>query len=271
MNNCSPHKILVDNYTCFEHAELKEIAYAFNNYIIMYCKSCKIINDINKKTKKELWVSIYNRLKKVCVTESCWIDQEFLNLINDPIILEKLKFYTFKPPPTKTKKTWLNTNDINNVLKQYELKFPRFKFNGALPSDFWDYSKIEYSKIKLYDYVGFIINLDTHDKPGSHWVCLLIDNKQKTIEFFNSVGNAPTKNIKIFISKLRENGLLNYKLLINRKVHQRKDFDCGVYCIYYIIQRLHNKTFKDITKNIITDSKMNKYRNFIFQTNTPSR
>lgn len=262
--SCSPQIKLLDNYTCFTHDELKEIAKAFNKYTVIYCKDCKEIGEINTKTKKELWKSIYRRLRKVCIKESCWIDQDFINMIKNNKLVEKLKFYTFKPKPTKTLKTWLNTNDINNVLNQYQLKYPNFKFNGALPSDFWKYSKIDYSKMKMYDFIGFVINLDAHDKPGSHWVTLFVDNKQKTIEFFDSLGHVPNKNIKIFISKLQESGLKKYKVLINRKIHQQQDFDCGVYCIYYIIQRLYNKTFKDITKDIIKDSKMKKYRKFIF-------
>ncbi len=265
MNNCAPHNKLLDNYTCFEHLELIELSNAFN----MICQTinCKKITDINKKSKKELWISLFRRLQKICDNETCWISQDFLNLINDKKLLEKIKYYTFKPHHPKTMKTWLNTNDINNVLNQYQYKYTNFKFNGAVPSDFYKFVNIDYNKILNYDYVGYVINIDSSDKPGSHWVSLFIDNKVKTIEFFDSVGHVPTKNIKIFISNLQKNlgKRVNYKLLINRKIHQTKDVDCGVYSIHYIIQRLKNKSFKDITNNIIKDSKMNKYRNYIFR------
>ena len=44
-----------------------------------------------------------------------------------------------------------------------------------------------------------VINLDTHDKGGSHWVGLYTDLLKKQIYFFDSYGHKPEKEIKNFM------------------------------------------------------------------------
>jgi hypothetical protein len=40
--------------------------------------------------------------------------------------------------------------------------------------------------------------------------------------------------------------------------HQKNNTQCGVFAIYYILQRLKNKTIYDIVFSNINDSKMKK-------------
>ena len=132
MSYCSPNILVKDNYTCFEMDELREIANAFNEYIEKYNKcptttekrrvTCNLKRqiDIVNKTKKQLWYSIYKRLKYICPSEYCWIDLDFIQNIPDTNLREKLQFFTFKPKITRTQNSWLSTQDINNVLQQYQ-------------------------------------------------------------------------------------------------------------------------------------------------------
>ena len=97
------------------------------------------------------------------------------NMKNDDITK-----FTFRPNGPKGKFEWLSTSDINKVMKQYELKHKDFKFLGAVPYDFEDLPYLEtynfdINKIKSQgkNKIGMVINLDTHDKDGSHWVGFL--------------------------------------------------------------------------------------------------
>ena len=83
---------------------------------------------------------------------------------------------------------WLNSDDIEKVMKQYEHTYPCFRFIGPTPIDFdkhiyedkcvWD----DLCKFDLLSYIndginkiGIIFNTDPHDKSGAHWISLFID------------------------------------------------------------------------------------------------
>ena len=67
---------------------------------------------------------------------------------------------------------------------------------GLSNIDFDDF--VTEGKTKL----GLVINLDTHDKSGSHWVALYIDLKQNQIYYFDSIGNKPGPRIKRFNNQI---------------------------------------------------------------------
>lgn len=280
--HCSPNIAITNDYTCFDRKELEEIALALNLYIVKtkalanYCNTKQSISkctdiirrpiDIQNKTKQNLWKSIHKRLSKLCDQEACWVDLDFIDLITDKHILEKIKYFTFKPKMSKNRRSWLSTKIINEVMQQYQEFDKTFKFLGALPSDFYTQIKVDYNQFKRYKKVAVIFNLDTHDKPGSHWVAFLIDNVQKHVEYFDSTGKLPNKHIKQFIDILHKTGIVTgYSLLQNRIVHQTKNSECGIYSIYYIIQRLLSKNFNTITSMVIKDDDMNKFRDHLFR------
>lgn len=267
---CAPN--VKYNFSCFEIGELEEIAKAFNKYIQKnnVCKNKNVcvprkLIDIGSKSKKELWTSIYKRLNKICRYEYCWIDQEFINVIDDKDLREKIHYFTFKPKMTKDPFGWLSTEDINKVMSQYQELYESFYFVGALPCDFYDHTKMNYKEILKYKRVGIVFNLDTHDKSGSHWVAFLIDNDINTIEYFDSAAKSPNKHIKKFIAMVKEKTGKKYNYLQNDIVHQKKNGECGVYASYYIIQRLRGKTFYQIKNKVVNDAKMNVYRRTIFR------
>jgi hypothetical protein len=272
MSVCAPAIDITEHYTCFQLRELQEIANAFNNYILNnnICttpKKCapKIPIVINGKSKKDLWQSIYKRLNKICRYEYCWIDQDFIKLIGDSELREKIKFFTFKPKSTKTPNGWLSTQNIDNVMSQYQQFDPSFYFIGALPCDFYTQTRVKYDDILKYQRVGIVFNLDKHNQSGSHWTALLIDNTIDTIEYFDSAGNAPNKYIKQFIKNVQNKIKIKYRYMENKTVHQRENGECGVYAIYFLIQRLLGKSFQEIARNVIPDKSMNKFRRYIFR------
>ena len=289
MSYCSPNVNVTgigNHYTCFDHDELKEIALALNIYIQknklcllesrkqdglvkLKSKTCstKIIN-ISKKTKKQLWYSIYNRLEKICPYEYCWVDLEFINNIKDPYLRDKIRDFTFKPK-IKDANSWLWTEDINRVLQQYQEIDKSFKFLGALPSDFYKLTKVNYKDICNYNKYSIVFNLDNHNQSGSHWVAFLIDNKNKTIEYYDSVGNLPNKNINAFIKRvqnyLHKNCKATYEILYNKTKHQYENNECGMFAIHFIIKRLLGESFHKISKMVIKDKDMNRFRKIVFR------
>lgn len=269
---CAPSIDVSSHYTCFDHNELVQIAKAFNKYIQNnkvcakqkgVCVPKKQIS-ITGRDKKQLWDAIYNRLSKVCKYEYCWLDLGFVDTIDDADLRDKIKYFTFKPKTTKGRRSWLSTQNIKDVMIQYEKFDKTFKFVGALPSDFYKHVRVNYDDMHNYKNVGFVFNLDTHDMPGSHWVAFLIDNVTRTCEYFDSTGGGPNRHIKLFINKVMSH-LPQHRYLQNTIVHQTKNGECGVYSIYYLIQRLLGATFDQVVSRVIRDDDMNKFRNLIFR------
>lgn len=252
---CAPHVAVGigvdDHFSCFNKDELTAIASALN------------IN-ANGKSNRELWNDIYRTLETVCKYEWCWLDLDFVNNIQDKNLRRKIKYFTFKPKTTRGRHDWLSTKDIDHVLGQHQTD--QFKFLGAHPADYAKMNEIHpvvYAKTR---YVGIVFNLDTHEKRGSHWVALVIDNQSQTVEYFDSIGRKPNKYIREFIiSVMSVNPFKKYKLLVNHIVHQKQNNECGVYAIYFIIRRINGDDFETITQKIVTDAEMNAYRDIIFR------
>ena len=287
----------LDNASCFDEENINRMVRAYNN---------KHPNDIinTKNSKTRLYQLLKQKMTNYCTdgNELCWTKQKF---IKDEFGNELLEF-NFKPIIPDTwycnKREWLNTLDIDNVLHQYQQKYPEFVSMGPTPIDF-DH-KIggsrcvtdELCKINLKQlinqnkkYIGVVFNLDTHKESGSHWIAMFCNLPKKEICYWDSYGYQPPKEVKVLMSRLKKQGdnlgtlynnriyqnnsnlkkfLLNKKnkfaIKINKKRHQFKNSECGVYCINFIISLLEGETFENITKNVIKDDDMNKLRSKYF-------
>ena len=148
-------------------------------------------------------------------------------------------------------------------MQQYEKKYNDFHYMGALPCDFYLIDTIDFSKLKKYKYIGIVINLDTHNKSGSHWTSLFINNEDYTIYYFDSLGNKPNKFIKNFIKLyLTKCKKKSYNVYINKHKHQKKNKECGVYAIYFLVKKLENCFYNNV---VISDEMMSEYRKNIFR------
>ena len=234
---------------------------------------------ISSNNMRNVWEQLKNNMSNVCDSEKCWLKQEFLsnNLDSD------LKNYTFAPesPSTwvKNPNEWLTSVDINKIMKQYEKAYPSFAFIGPSPIDFDTmelrdtcvYKKL--CKFNLEKYyqdsditkIGIIFNLDKHNMPGSHWVSLFVDLDKKFVFYFDSNGVRIPKQINALKNRIvKQAADLNIKLKYYTNydiVHQKKDGQCGMYCLYFIVQLLReNKTPTHFLKNRVTDESMEDYR-----------
>lgn len=302
---CAPGK-KYEQDTCFSYSALKNIAIAFNN------KHHNMIKDIDKLPKEKLVDILEEKMEKEyqCREQTCWTRQKFLEQLDEKV-LEEIQDYTFLPKGPGAKYGWLSTTHINEVIDQYHILHKDFLFLGAVPYDFellpqleianLDFGKLEKDgKHKL----GIVINLDTHNKAGSHWVSLYTDLKKNQIYFFDSVGRAPHSRIRKFINRITKylyqkkyntklpindviKDMKQYKniknnksqkyahiqnllkggfdIKFNKKQHQMEDSECGVYSINFITRLVGGESFESVCNDIKNDEMMNKYRKVYFR------
>ena len=109
-----------------------------------------------------------------------------------------------------------------------------------------------------------IVNLDSSEKKGSHWIILHFARKH--VEYFYSLGKQPVENIhNLLISK----GLV-YKY--NKKRLQSPYTDsCGLFCFYYSYYSCrkidYNMILSNFTSNLECNEQIvkNLYSEFIKQ------
>lgn len=268
-NKCAPGKSFREG-SCFTMDDLTDIATNFNETFPN--RSFTI-----KKDKKYLLRNLTSIMKEKynCDDQTCWINTSFVkNMKNDNITK-----FTFRPNGPKGKYEWLSTSDINKVMEQYENKYKDFKFLGAVPYDFEDLPYLDtynFNANKLKSQgkhkFGMVVNLDTHDKIGSHWVGFYSDLNSKKVYFFDSFAKQPGSRIKKFGEKILNefNGggnIKNNNITYNQVRHQFSNSECGVYSMNFIIRLLHGESFKEITENITKDSEMNACRKSYFINN----
>jgi len=277
---CSP--ATEESFTCFTKKALINIIKAWNDYYdtkIEFKKS---------DTKKILWLKLNETLNDKCSNDYCWTKQEFLSKSKKKLQTKLQKKY-FRPKKPKkwtyNEREWLNTYDINNVMKQYEKKYKNFHFIGAVPMDFD--KKISFGSCVIDELcninlkkllnrgkskIGVILNLDNHDQEGSHWVSLFCDFDSNNIYYFDSYGYKESNEIRSLMTRLQQQGKeLNkdIKIHINNNRHQYKNSECGVYSINFIERLLKNEDYNSISNIITKDDDMfnNRKRYFLDEKN----
>jgi len=296
---CAPSKKYSDG-SCFTVESLKDMAKAFNKYIA----DGKIKNK-NKITisdsKKQLLVQLDDRLKDICDDQLCWIKQDFVKYTDNP---NEIIDFTFRPLGPQGRFTWLNTTNIDKVMKQYERLYNDFKFLGAVPMDFDDLPYLGIANLdfdKLYDSgkhrIGIVFNTDESWKSGAHWIALFFDISKFQIYFFDSYAKRPEKRVRKLVKRIakwcvkkynkkniepddsfmKPNAKNNIELmkganiLYNQNRKQFKNSECGVYSINFILRLLKGETINDIIGKELPDNKVNQCREVYFSFKNPSK
>lgn len=175
---------------------------------------------------------------------------------------------------------WLNSDDIINVMKQYEVSNPEFKFLGPYPIDFasedttnkghcmiGEMCSLDLDGIDLKGKtkIGIIYNLDPHDKAGSHWVANYINIPKKQCYYFDSYGLKPPKEIYTFMQWL---GLQEpcINLGWNGRRFQYLNSECGMYCMYFIDRMIAGESFLRFCRRAPPDTFMLDLRDWMFST-----
>lgn len=255
---------------CFIENDINILIQLFNKHIdgkICNTSSKKCLNKKFKKidenlTEKDKLKELQRQLKPIIKKISDIPNLSFLEYLknNNLKLYIKFKYLLFKPE--KPKQKWLADGDINKVMFQYNNKYNDLYFYGAVPCNFYKLNKINYQKFFTKKWSSIIINTQKYGQYGEHWTCLFIDNKNKNIEFYDSLGNNPNKYIIEFLDILYK--ISNYNIFINKIKHQKLNSQCGVFSMYYILQRLNNKSMYDILYSNINDKKMEKIRKKLY-------
>lgn len=275
---CSPNnqEIYDRTKTCYTLNQLRIIAKKYNDYHVDKIKVYV--------PKSELLKTLHDKLK---VEEFNWHLLPFLTKIDLDIT------DSFKPQKpiswSKNDREWLNTSDIMTVMEQYEDKYHSFKFLGVHPLDFsheylpnkcvspimCNFSVAKMLKQKKSQ-CGAIFNLDYHYQPGSHWVAMYIglspSMKNFGCYYIDSTATpAPSEVIK-FMQLVKQQisqqyaGNISKKFVMkqNKKQFQFKNTECGMFSMFFLLQFLKKKTFKDIINSKINDDKVHRLRDHYY-------
>ena len=185
----------------------------------------------------------------------------------------------------KNKVEWLSSTEILDVMTQYEKSYKHFDFLGPSPIDYreedmggcvWEelcrfdlHNMIKRGKTKI----GIVFNLDTHDKPGSHWVAMFIDVRHRGIYYFDSTGDAMPTYLNQFVTTIMNQGKklnMHFHFRQNHpKEHQQGSTECGIYVLYFIVHMIHHGNFKmfNSKNHTIPDKMMEELRDDFFNEN----
>lgn len=181
---------------------------------------------------------------------------------------------------------WLDSNNIRDVMKQYEESNPKFKFLGPYPIDFAAKNPYEKGTASEKDkcligemcsldldgpdmsgkeHIGIVYNLDPHYKNGSHWVANYINIPNKTCYYFDSYGMKPPRQVYKFMQWL---GIQEpeIKLGWNGRRFQYSDSECGMYSMYFIDRMMAGEPFLKFCRRAPPDRFMLDMRDWMFST-----
>jgi hypothetical protein len=246
---CAP---TVDGPVCFTDATVKRLAINF-----------KILSD----DKKEIVEHVKSKVGCGDNADSCLISKvgNFLSRAD----LER-----FNPTGPWNSTNWLSNDDIDGVLSLYEKKFPRFKHIPFQMRDFQksanELSEADWEDIyNNYDAVGWVFNTDTSGGPGQHWVSTFIDLRGGTVEFFDSAGRKYKEFTEFVIETTHTLSEISGKkfrdVFVAKIEHQKKNTECGVYSLYFILSRLHGIPYTAFEFTPVPDDQMVQFRKYLFR------
>jgi hypothetical protein len=235
----------------------------------------------NIQDKKEIrqWLTKKTR----CKTERCLIEKAPIEQDKKKYLLRR--YYRPKMPKEwlSDPDQWLDSNNIQDVMKQYEETYPHFKFYGANPIDFAapdPYNQEaaaqnkclndDICKLNIKDLVkrgkthlGFVYNLDPSNKGGSHWIASFTDIPGHKTYYFDSYGMKPPPQIARFMRSMTLQDP-QMKLAYNAHRFQYGDTECGMYSLYFLIRMLEGDDFKKFCKRAPKDEEMLALRKWLF-------
>lgn len=240
---------------------------------------------ITTNSPSEIWEFLRQQMARVCKNEACWLRKLLITEENGKY--RDLLNYTFAPraPKEWIKKpnTWLTSVDIENVMKQYENAYPSFMFLGPTPIDFD--TKLSAGECVWNDlcnfnignmikrgkrHFGMIFNVDPHYKSGSHWISMFVHVKKGFIYFFDSTSDDIPKEVQALADRIINDArdltpCVPLKLIVNKKDHQYKNTECGMYSLFMIISVLTDKMSPaDFAKKRVSDEQMEHFRKKYF-------
>ncbi len=241
----------------------------------------KLIENLSKDNNKyyrniKSSEEIIDTAKKLtnCESESCVIaSKDFINMFGKNKSNE-IKREIFKPWGPKDS-TWLSNVNIDEVLDQWTGIYPGynhipFKMNDTL------------KKVKMHNIVkngmhcfSIAINTDRSSGPGIHWFCVYgdfnNDSAPKTLEYFNSSGSKPSREVHEWLHKIKHDTEKNLGddtkiILVHKNDLQKGESECGLFVLWYIYNRLNGTPYREFFESESADDDMMfEFRKHIFR------
>lgn len=281
----------VKQHSCVPYETLLLIAKLYN------AKHEDKIDIPKRKSQSKLWKALQQRLKNVCNNtnaEACWIEQPFIK--NTSKYDQIARWYRPKKPTSwyQEERKWLNTYDIMNVMQQYADADPSMEFVGVFPCDFakrpypgvnrcvvQEMCDIDLRRLWLTGQkksLAVVFNTDDSKGQGQHWVAAFVgfDPRRRNfgVFFYDSVANPPQKEFVEFMNEMRQqlealHPRQKKKIAFewNKVQRQRKNYDCGVFSMLFLINMMKSK-FDIVCKKMGNDDQVAKYRDILYR---PSR
>ena len=146
-----------------------------------------------------------------------------------------------------TTQTRMNSTQLAIILKKD--KYTRAVFQGVYPSD-----KLP-TRVSSFPAL-FIANVDTSEKPGSHWVAFYFTKDRKG-EFFDSYGLPPGNYAGTFSSFLNNNSNgWSFNSVTLQSIDSKV---CGHYCLYYALFRSRQVSMSTILHRFSSNKSRNDF------------
>jgi hypothetical protein len=180
---------------------------------------------------------------------------------------EKLRS-AFKPVLTVGANDWLTSNSVTDFLSSLGSRFKTFKPLGWYDSNHLDRMLKILRKartgVQPTRFAG-VINLG-----GLHYVAVYFDVKACSVEYFDSFGHGPDAKVRAFldeaIAHLETKHGCQFALRTPKIAHQTVGRECGMYALWFVLQRLQGKTYAWTQKLAVPDAQMAALRPVYFRT-----
>lgn len=225
-----------------------------------------------------------------CDSESCVVSHPAFREFAEPKIgeakIEANLDQRFKTEGPRDSRKWLSNHNIDETLKRWSLAFPEFHHCPFSMIDFertgGPLARLDVAGIlggKSKTCIGGVINTGASSGKGKHWVCFFVDARESrdsrrvTVEYFNSTGRPPPKQVVEWMEKTRAS-LLQAPgsrfprvdtVVVTRVPHQNSNTECGMYALYYIRCRLVGRGYETFERDRIPDAAMADFRKFVFR------
>ena len=140
--------------------------------------------------------------------------------------------------------SWLTNHTIEHVIQRFADRATRDAFLGVFPLN-------ELPRQVERRPAFLIVNTQTADLPGLHWLCLLLFDDGRG-EVFNSVGQPPPSAVAQWMN------VMTRVWTYNSETYQSPGTaTCGAYCIYVVLHRLQHSTLSQTLQPFTTSPLVN--------------
>lgn len=283
-SQCRPDRCFVADVTSTETVKTCRTMKELNKIRRRWNKEHPNHNIARRDSKEELFEYMSQTFNQfgACANNSCF------KLPCDMIVSQKPTWPTkwFENPME-----WLSNIDIDHVLHAYSQLWDHYSHVGTVSIDFskpscCDGACVSYelcpkifTKNKLQGIIretpcwSVVFNTAPTKEGGDHWTALFADfrdteNHESCVYFFDSTGNKPQAEVLELIERIDKNTEGYHQTFKhNTYKHQKKNTECGIYAIHFIIRMLHGVPFESFVREYMPDDQMNKLRSYLFHKN----